>query len=231
LSIEQYWYCENGKYQTSIGQPDSQVRGEVRLTASEWLCDRVLARAAARLVAVHPGISIELIAGAGWLNLPEREADVAIRPVRYKHHSVTQSRLAPVSFSLYAASAYLAERGEPDWSRRFEGQRIAVMSGAAIADVKWLARVASRADVVGRCNGRDALAEMAAAGAGIVCLPRLVGDATGGLRRLDGPPPPRRTLWLGVNRECRALPRVRAVIDHLRATFGDLEGRLAPDGE
>lgn len=217
--------------ESAVAGPDSAIAGEIRLTASEWLCDRVLARAAARLIAVHPRISIELIAGARWLNLPEREADVAIRPVRYKHHSVTQSRLAAVSYALYASPAYLAERGEPDWSRRLVGQRIAVMTqspGQSIADVKWLARVGSGAAIAGRCNGRDALAEMAAAGAGIVCLPRLVGDATAGLRRLGGPAPPRRTLWLGVSRACRGLPRVRALIDHMRATFAELEDRLAP---
>ena len=68
---------------------------------------------------------------------------------------------------------------------------------------------------------------MAAAGLGLACLPRLIGDGTAGLERLEPPvPPPERRLWLGVHRDVRNLPRVRAAIGELTELFRNLQPAL-----
>jgi DNA-binding transcriptional LysR family regulator len=68
---------------------------------------------------------------------------------------------------------------------------------------------------------------MAAAGLGLACLPRLVGDRTAGLALLDPPvPPPERRLWLGAHREVRHLPRVRAAILYLAELLRGLQPAL-----
>jgi DNA-binding transcriptional LysR family regulator len=92
-----------------------------------------------------------------------------------------------------------------------------------IGDVarSWLDATSGDARTVLRTNGREAMAAMAAAGIGLACLPRIVGDATPGLRAVAAGPTvtalPERTLWLGVHRDARTIPRVRAVIDFLAA--------------
>ena len=200
-------------FERALAQRDEVLRGTLRVTASEWLAARVLAPIAARFVARYPGITIELVADARWLNLPRREADIAFRHTRFEHATVFQREVARIAFGLYASPSYLAECGLPDADHGGVGHRLAAMSEeqVPIADAAWLRSLLPRAAVVARANGREVLANMAAAGIGVACLPRLLGDSFGGLRRVLGVPPiPTRKLWLGVHRDSRALARVKA---------------------
>jgi hypothetical protein len=86
----------------------------------------------------------------------------------------------------------------------------------ATADAAWLDAVASAARVVWRSLGRHVHASVAAAGAGLVCLPRCLGDETPGLMLLRTTQPPERTLWLGIHRDARQVCRVRAVVELMR---------------
>jgi DNA-binding transcriptional LysR family regulator len=64
------------------------------------------------------------------------------------------------------------------------------------------------------------MAALAAAGLGIACLPRPLGDATPGLRPIPTPEPgPRRQLWMGLHRSAKAARRVKAVTDFLSGAF------------
>jgi DNA-binding transcriptional LysR family regulator len=101
--------------------------------------------------------------------------------------------------------------------------------GTTIVDSGWLPPLIGRARIAARTNGRLGMAALAAAGIGIACLPRSLGDATPGLRLLPTPKPsPRRQLWMGVHRSARAVPRMRTVVDHLIDAFGRLSKTLDP---
>jgi DNA-binding transcriptional LysR family regulator len=210
---------------------DAGLKGHLRVTASEWLAVRVLGPLLVPFLARHPLISVELIADARWLSLPRREADIAFRPAAFEHHEVFQREVARIGFGLYASEGYLAQRGAPDFARQCEGHDVVVMTDdpPGIADLAWIRAVAGRARVAARSNGREALAAMGAAGAGLVCLPRVVGDATAGLRLLSPPAtPPERRLWLGVHRDTRAAPRVKAITAFLAGALAQLGPALRP---
>lgn len=90
----------------------------------------------------------------------------------------------------------------------------------------WLASVLPRAVRSVRTNGRDAMVSLATAGVGLACLARIVGDRVPGLQHLSlrtAPPAP--MLWLGMHRDARATPRVRAVAtqvaERLRARLAE----------
>jgi DNA-binding transcriptional LysR family regulator len=73
------------------------------------------------------------------------------------------------------------------------------------------------------------MARLAAAGIGITCLPRYLGDATTNLRRLDTPTrSPERALWLGVHRTARTTPRIRAALSFIAEALGHLQDLLNP---
>jgi len=210
---------------------DMGLRGSLRVTASEWLVVRVLGPMIVPFAARYPGISVELAAGARWLSLPRREADIAFRPAAFEHNEVFQREVARVAFGLYASDGYLAAHGMPDFAARCEGHVLVTMNDEqpAVLDLAWLQTVAASARVAVRTNGREAQAVLGAAGLGMVCLPRHVGDATPGLRLLDPPsPPPERKLWLGVHRDTRTVPRVKAFIEHAVEAFARLRPALCP---
>jgi DNA-binding transcriptional LysR family regulator len=210
---------------------DVGLAGEVRVSASEWFASHVLGPIVAQLAARHPAIVVELVTDTRRISLARREADVAFRFARFEQQEIVQRQAARVAFGLYASDAYLAKRGVPDFDRGCEGHAVIAMSDdlASLADVPWMRAVAVNARVAVRSSSRDAQASLAAAGAGLVCLPRFVGDATAGLRLLTPPtPPPERNVWLGVHRDMRALPRVKSLVTFVVDALKRLGPRLDP---
>lgn len=210
---------------------DVGLRGRVRITASEWMVGAVLGPMLRSFVPRHLELELELVADVRHLSLERRDADIAIRPSRFQQPDIVQLELATLAFGLYASDAYLAERGVPDFSRQCEGHRLIAMSEelTKIIDVEWLPELTAKASVVVRTNGRAPMASMAAAGVGITCLPRFLGDATAQLRLLQTPvPAPERALWLGLHHDARAVPRVKACVAFLREGFSKLEPALRP---
>lgn len=211
---------------------DEGVAGRLSITASEWLVARVLGPGLAGLLRAHPGLRVDLVASARWANLARGEADIALRPAAFQQQAVFQREVARIGYGLYAGSDYLRARGRPDLARRAQGHALVTMDeDVPTADGPWLREVVGEAAVVARTNGREGLAAMAAAGLGLACLPRLVGDRTPGLERLEpSVPAPERRLWLGVHRDVRNLARIRAAVTHLTGLFRELQPVLRGDG-
>jgi DNA-binding transcriptional LysR family regulator len=209
---------------------DAGPTGRVRITASEWLIERVVAPVIGPLLARHPGLEAELAAEARHVNLLRREADITLRPSRSQHRDVVERGIATIAFALYASDAYLAAHGAPRFDDACEGARLIAMPRGfdRIPDVEWLPIFARRARVVARANGRLAMATLAASGVGMAVLPVFVGDATPGLRRLATPAAgPRRKLFLAAHGDARQVPRVRVTLDHLAAAIQHLGAALA----
>lgn len=210
---------------------DVGLSGPVVITASEWMLRSVLGPLLSPFLSDHPELRLELLAESRHVSLARREADLALRPSKFEEPEIVQRQIAVLGFGLYASDGYLARRGAPDFTRQCEGHALIGMSESLgkVPDVDWLPAFASRARVVVRSNGREPMATMAAAGIGITCLPRFIGDATPGLRCLPTPvPAPQRALWLGAHRDSRTIPRVRASITFLSESIGRLRAALCP---
>ena len=207
-----------------------RIRGSVRVTSSEWMCQTVLGPALGRLGETYPELTVELMAEARRVDVFRGESDIAIRAGRFDHPGLVQRRLATVEFGLYAAPSYLARHGPPALRSGSPDQRFLTLTDdAGLGDVAWLRAHASSAQVTARANGRVLLGVLAAAGGGLACLPRLVGDAMPGLEHVPtSPRPPGRELWLGMRADRRSLPRVRAVADALTRALEEAQPRLAP---
>lgn len=211
---------------------DAGLRGRVVVTASEWLVGGVLGPMLGPLVAAHPGLEFDLVADVRHLSLVRREADIAVRPSRFEQAEVVQREVGEVAFGLYASDSYLARHGMPDFAAQCEGHVLIAMSETLrkIPDVEWLPQIVARARVAVRTNGREPMMTMAAAGLGLTCLPRFLGDRAPNLRLLPTPVPgPRRQLWLGVHRDARSVPRVRASAAFLVEGLARLAWALGPE--
>lgn len=89
------------------------VHGPLRVTttlgfASTWLMPRL-----PKLLDLHPGLSIELLLTEEILDLPMRQADVAIRMRAPRQADVIGRKLWTMRVGLYASRTYLDQRGTP----------------------------------------------------------------------------------------------------------------------
>lgn len=96
-----------------IRDSKEEILGDLRVTTTagfgtSWLVPRL-----PRLFADHPNISVNLILTENTLNLPMREADVAIRMAAPKQADLIRRPLMDVKMRLYASRSYIEEHGVP----------------------------------------------------------------------------------------------------------------------
>ncbi len=204
-----------------IAARDTGLDGTVRITTLEWTGHHMLAPVLARFCRLHPRVTVELTTADRVLSLTRRETDIALRPVRFDQEGLVQRRIGAMPRGLYASAAYLAEHGEPDYAAGCPGHVLITLPSSlfALPQANWLWDIlAPRAHVALQSNSLDVQAAAALAGAGLVLLPRSMGDALPGLRRLDPPQaPPDRELWLGFHEDMGHTPRIRALVDYIGA--------------
>lgn len=174
------------------GRADGGPSGTVRVTAVPLVANRILVPDLARLAALAPGVTVDLVADGRNLDLARREADLALRFARPVAGGlrIRARRLATLGFAAYRAAA----GGGPGWIVYDDAH-------AGLPQARWLARAAARDGVAPgvRVGDAETALEAAAAGLGRTLLPRRVGDAEPRLKRLGGgglPPCPERELWL-----------------------------------
>jgi DNA-binding transcriptional LysR family regulator len=97
-----------------IRDSEEEVFGELRVTTtigfgSLWLAPRL-----PKLYEKYPEIRIDLMLEERLLDLPMREADVAIRMKEPSQADLIRRRLMTINMCLYASPAYLAANGTPD---------------------------------------------------------------------------------------------------------------------
>ncbi|WP_158241492.1 LysR family transcriptional regulator [Novosphingobium sp. TH158] len=190
---------------------DVALAGTVRVTTVDLLAPQVVVPVIARLQAEHPGICIELVPDSRLLSLSKREADIALRPSRFRGAEIHARRVGRIGLGIYAARDAL-DRGEPlPLVTTLEDQ-------GHLAETTWLRALYPDAPIAMRSNDRHVHLQAALAGIGLTVLSRFQGDAQPGLRRLHSAGPEHdRELWLGVHADLRHVPRIRVVIEAIAA--------------
>ncbi|MBU2328116.1 MAG: LysR family transcriptional regulator [Alphaproteobacteria bacterium] len=89
------------------------VRGTVRISASEVIAAESLPPILARLQEAHPNLEIELSASDRIEDLLQQEADIAIRMVRPTQSALVSRRIGNISLGLHAHRSYLDRHGVP----------------------------------------------------------------------------------------------------------------------
>ncbi|WP_371153584.1 LysR family transcriptional regulator [Jannaschia sp. 2305UL9-9] len=96
-----------------IRDTEEEVFGNLRVTTtigfgSIWLAPRL-----PKLYAKYPDLNIDLMLEERVLDLPMREADVAVRMKEPSQADLVRKRLMDIRMQLFATPAYLAENGTP----------------------------------------------------------------------------------------------------------------------
>jgi DNA-binding transcriptional LysR family regulator len=90
-----------------------EVRGSVRISASEIISVEHLPPILTQLRQQHPGLAVELVVSNHVDDLLRRDADVAVRNVEPVQEALVARRLPPVMLGLHARRDYLERRGVP----------------------------------------------------------------------------------------------------------------------
>ncbi|MBP0480914.1 LysR family transcriptional regulator [Sagittula salina] len=96
-----------------IRDSEEEVFGELKVTTTHGFGALWLAPRLAKLYDKFPGLRIDLMLEERVLDLPMREADVAIRMKEPSQADLIRKRLMSIRMRMYASPEYLAEHGEP----------------------------------------------------------------------------------------------------------------------
>jgi len=107
-----------------IRDSEDEVFGELRVTTTTAFGTLWLAPRLKTLYGRYPDLKIDLMLEERVLDLPMREADVAIRMKEPSQADLIRRRLMAVHMRLYASPRYLAERGTPTCMAELSGHRL-----------------------------------------------------------------------------------------------------------
>ena len=111
-----------------IRDSEEEVFGDLRVTTTTGFGTLWLAPRLPKLFEQHPDLRIDLMLMERVLDLPMREADVAIRMKEPSQADLIRKRLMGVHMCLYASRRYLAEYGTPQDLNDMHGHRLICQS-------------------------------------------------------------------------------------------------------
>jgi len=158
-----------------IRDSKDEVYGDLRVTATAGFGTLWLAPRLHRLFDDHPNLSVNLILTESILDLPMREADVAIRMSSPQQADLIRRPLMDVTMRLYASEDYIARAGAPRQLSGLSDHRVISFSPTApqpneAAD--WLKqRINPQRNVHLMMNSYFGVLKAAINGLGIATLP------------------------------------------------------------
>ncbi|MGL4234718.1 LysR family transcriptional regulator [Tabrizicola sp.] len=107
-----------------IRDSEDEVFGELRVTTTTGFGTLWLAPRLARLYEKYPALKIDLMLEERVLDLPMREADVAIRMKEPSQADLIRKRLMNIKMQLFATPEYLKSHGTPESLDDFSSHRL-----------------------------------------------------------------------------------------------------------
>ncbi|VTM45632.1 LysR family transcriptional regulator [Klebsiella quasipneumoniae] len=108
----------------NFSRDSTDLRGVVRVAASEVVGAEVLPPLIARLRQACPSIVIELMLSNRFQDLLHREADIAVRMVAPQQEQLIARRLGRIELGLHATDAYLTRQGRPATPEELDGHAL-----------------------------------------------------------------------------------------------------------
>jgi len=111
-----------------IRDSEEEVFGELRVTTTIGFGTLWLAPRLPKLYEKYPDLKIDLMLEERVLDLPMREADVAIRMKEPSQADLIRKKLMSIRMRLYASQTYLAANGTPQEIEDIAGHRLISLS-------------------------------------------------------------------------------------------------------
>ncbi|WP_421748996.1 LysR family transcriptional regulator [Cognatishimia sp.] len=190
-----------------IGSRDTELKGELRITASQLLFQRVLAPILREFGDAHPDIDLKLVATNASLNLAQREADVAFRFSKNPPETLVGRKLFDQRGTVFASRQLLAADANAD--APLDWIRFAHWPGPP-AEIKAVRALRPRLTV----DDMTAAVGAVRAGIGATRMACFLGDSDPALARVPGMPMfTQQPLWVLTHADLKDVPRIRVFLD------------------
>lgn len=200
------------------------VRGTVRISASEVIAAETLPPILARLQEAHPHLEIELSASDMIEDLLQQEADIAIRMVRPTQAALLSRRIGLISLGFHAHRSYLDRHGIPQSLEELTKHRL-IGFDRQLAYIRDLLKTRPHlADVTFDFRADSNLVQLAAirAGLGIGMCQHAIGVRDPNLVEvLPGTLDLALETFVVMHENLKTVPRFRATFDALVFGLGD----------
>ena len=200
--------------QRQIAGHELKLEGELRVTTTDTFMLSLLGPHLASFQQTHPYIVVEVLMTNNILDLNRRDADVAIRPTRSPDAGLVGRRLCDVDFGIYTTQE-LMRNIDPD--QIFDARWIGFIDNLMQTPIgSWFSNAVDSRNICLRCDSFVAVRVAAEAGIGLALLPRLLGDSSALLQRLDVDTSELTIgLWALAHPDLARSARVHAFIEHL----------------
>lgn len=209
----------------AVSNLHSAPTGLLRMTAAVTYGERFIVPLVNQFMARHPQLSVEIELTNRTLDLVQEGFDLAIRLGRLGDSSLIATRLAPRAMYLCAAPAYLERYGRPHTLSELARHNCLIGTGDT-----WMFQLDGREHPFKpsgnwRCNSGEAVLDAALRGFGLCQLPDYY--VLDPLRRgelvslLEGNQPPNAAVWAVYPQRRYPLPKVRLLIEALKAGLAE----------
>jgi DNA-binding transcriptional LysR family regulator len=202
----------------SASAESSEVRGTVRLTASEIMGTEVLPPLLAGFCAAQRGIVLELSVSNRSQDMLRRDADVAIRMHKPQQDALVAKRIGSLRIGLFAHRAYLRQFGTPASLSDLSAHRLIGFD----RDIHSYRSIGAEASAISRdqfgFRSDNDIAQLAALRAGIgigACQLSIAARSADLVAVLPRAISFKLEMWLVMHENLRATRRVKLVFDHL----------------
>ena len=186
---------------------DAQLEGDLILTASYDVLERLVIPQLGLFGKAYPGIRLQLLSTAGLADLSARQADIALRLTPKPPDYLIGRKVLPLGIGIYASERYLRNRPEQDRLVLWEDE---------LEPPAWAQENFPGAKIAIRASDVTAMLGCVRYHLGITMLPCYIGDSAADLRRLDLPLSPSDWgVWVLSHVDLRATARVRACREFL----------------
>lgn len=214
--------------QRKLSGKDRAIEGVIRLASTDTVISTILMPYLALFRERHPQVQIQLVLNNNFLNLTQREADIAVRGANHPPENLIGRVVGKIQTALYASRTYLDSLGPQHTAADYRW--VALDDSLAHLDsMKWFRKNVSTGRVAFRVDSFSGMVEAVSAGFGVGMLLCPLADAREELVRLEPPPQQLDTkVWLLTHPDLKQVARIRALNDFLYECLSKDE-RLAHD--
>jgi DNA-binding transcriptional LysR family regulator len=208
---------------TSSGE-DLEDHAVVRITASEIVGAEVLPPILTELRARQSGLVVELSLSDRAEDLLRRDADIAVRMLRPKQHSLLARRVGNVTIGLHAHRRYLDERGKPNDIAEL-AEHVLIGFDRETTSIRALQRLGlklGREDFSFRTDSHLAQLRAIRSGFGIgMCQTAIARRDPNLIHLMPEQFAFNLEIWVVMHEDLRASRPIKAVFDHLAVALSD----------